>query len=154
MQCTTGLTDRQRRLGTVAHTIAVIGLVVLAATGTPLESIGGWLGGSALVAMCGGKGQAGSRQSRFECKYAWRGGWTWLRRSWVVAAARSEILMLVVFVNDRQEWEWVCLLPWVAWVWTGMGGVWPRLGRQPLYAGMGRMWELAALVADNFGEDA
>jgi transposase-like protein len=147
MQCTTGLTNRQRRLGTVAHTIAVIGLVVLAATGTPLESVGGWLGGPALVAMCGEKGRAGSRQSSFECRCAWRGGWVWLRRSWVVAAARSEILMLVVFVSDRQEWEWVCLLPWGAWVWTGIGIVWPGVGRQPLYAGMGRVLEQAGGVA-------
>jgi hypothetical protein len=43
MQCTIGLTDCQRRWGAVAHTIAVLGLVALTvATGTTLESIGGW----------------------------------------------------------------------------------------------------------------
>jgi len=66
-----------------------------------------------------------------------------MRRSWVVAAVRSEALMALVCLTGRQEWEWVCLLPWVAWLWKGMGVAWPRLGRQPLYKGMGRVWEQA-----------
>ena len=69
-----------------------------------------------------------------------------MRRSWKVAAARSEALMVLVFLTDQREWEWVCLLPWVAWLWKGMGVAWPGLGRQPLYEGMGRVWEQASGV--------
>ena len=43
MQCSIGLTRRQRWWGTVGHTIGVLGLVLLMVTGTKLESIGGWL---------------------------------------------------------------------------------------------------------------
>jgi hypothetical protein len=35
---------------------------------------------------------------------------------WVVAAVRSEALMVLVYLSGRQEWGWVCRLPWVAWL--------------------------------------
>jgi hypothetical protein len=44
----------------------------------------------------------------------------------VVPAARSEVLKVLVFLTER--WEWMCLLPWAAWVWKGAGIVWPQLG--------------------------
>jgi hypothetical protein len=65
----------------------------------------------------------------------------------MVAAGRSEALMVVVYLTGRREWGWVCLLPWVAWLWKGMGVAWSELGRQPLYEGMGRVWERAGGVA-------
>jgi len=37
--------------------------------------------------------------------------------------------MALVCLTDRQEWEWVCLLPWAVWLWKGIA--WPELGRQP-----------------------
>nr|MBC8447655.1 hypothetical protein [Chloroflexota bacterium] len=147
MQCTIGLTNRQRRWGAVVHTIAVLGLVVLPLlTGTPLESIGGWLACPPQVIPLAGERRK-HRRGSCHCGFAWRVGWYWMRRSWVVAAVRSEALLALVCLTGRQEGEWLCLLPWVAWLWKGMGMAWPRLGRQPLYEGMGRLWERASGLA-------
>jgi transposase-like protein len=77
----------------------------------------------------------------------WQAGWEWLRRSWVIPAVRSEALLVLVFLVERREWEWVCLLPWVAWVWKGAGVVWPRLASQGLYRGWGWAWEEAGRIA-------
>ncbi len=43
MECTTKWGNRYRRWGMVAHTAAVIGVVILTAAGIRLESIGGWI---------------------------------------------------------------------------------------------------------------
>jgi len=48
-----------------------------------------------------------------------------------------------VLLTGRWEWDWVCLLPWLAWLWKGLGLVWPGLGRQPLYAALGQLWDRA-----------
>jgi transposase-like protein len=65
----------------------------------------------------------------------------------MVAVARSEGLMVLVSLTEHPEWEWVCLLPWVTWLWKGLGVVWPGLGRQPLYGVLGRVGEEASRVA-------
>ena len=146
MQCTIGLTNRQRQWGAVAHTIAVLGLVVLTvATDTTLEGIGGWFAcpPQAIELEEGGRGH---RRGSCQCGFAWRAGWMWLRRSWVVAAVRSEALMVLVHLSERREWGWVCLLPWVAWLRKGIGIAWPGLGQQPLYEGLGRVWDQAGSV--------
>jgi transposase-like protein len=145
MQCTIGLTNRQRRWGAVAHTIAVLGLVVLTvATGTTLEGIGGWFACLPQAIELEGGGRGRHRWESCHWGFAWRAGWAWMRRSWLVAAVRSEALMVLLYLSERQQWGWVCLLPWVAWLWQGVGVAWPRLGRQPLYKGMGRVWEQAS----------
>ena len=43
MQCITKWESGYRRWGIVAHTVAVLSLVVLTATGIQLEGIGGWV---------------------------------------------------------------------------------------------------------------
>jgi transposase-like protein len=65
----------------------------------------------------------------------------------MIPAIRSEALMGLVFVNEAWEWEWVCLLPWAGWLWKGAGMMWPGLGQQWLYRGIGRVWERASGIA-------
>jgi transposase-like protein len=65
----------------------------------------------------------------------------------MVTAMRSEALMVLVFLTDWQAWEWVWLLPWVVWLWKGMGVTWPGLGRQRWHWGVGRLMEEASRVA-------
>ena len=148
MQCTIGLTECQRQWGAVVHTVAVLGVVVLTVTGVRLESLGGWIACPPSGIGLGEVRRArGGRRHPSCCAYTWRAGWYWLRRSWMVAAIRSEALMVLVFVTDKRAWEWVWLLPWVAWLWKGVGVAWPRVGRHPLYAGMGQVWERGTSVA-------
>ena len=127
MECTIGLTNRQRRWGATAHTIAVLGLVVLTATGATLESVRGWVDCPPPVTIWERERGARQRGRRWRCGFAWRAGWYWLRRSWEVPAARSEALLVLACLSERQEWEWVCELPWVGWLWKGLGVAWPRL---------------------------
>ena len=59
----------------------------------------------------------------------------------MIPAIRSEALMGLVFLNEAWGWEWVCLLPWAAWLWKGVGAVWPSLRQQAIYVSLGRVWE-------------
>jgi transposase-like protein len=147
MQCTMRWADCQRRWRAVAHTIAVLGLVVLTAAGVTLESVGAWFSHPPPTIVLARVRRVGPKRRVSRCGFVWRMGWAWLRRSWMVAAVRSEALMVLVYLNERQEWGWVCLLPWVAWLWKGIGIAWSGLGRQPLYEGLGRVWEQATRVA-------
>jgi len=147
MKCTTKWTNRQRQWGVVAHTVAVLGLVILTMRGVTLESVGGWIGNPLLRIRRVEERWRGSREKGYSGRFAWRTGWEWMRRSWLVALARSEGLMVLALLSEQQAWGWVCLLPWVTWLWKGIGVGWPALGRQPLYGVLGRMWEESSRVA-------
>ena len=124
----------------------MVGLVVLAATGVPLESVGGWVVSPGWV-IGEGKKRRGSRELRCRTAARWRAGREWLRRSWVIPALRSEGLLVLVFLVGRWEWEWVCLLPWVTWMLKGVGVAWPELVSRRGYRGWVRAWEGAGHVA-------
>jgi transposase-like protein len=70
-----------------------------------------------------------------------------MRRSWMLAAVRSEALLVLTGLTEQPAWEWVCLLPWLAWGWKGLGVAWPALGQQAGYWQLGRVWEQAGGVA-------
>ena len=132
--------NRQREYGGVAHTIGVLGLVLLAGMGIALESSSGWITNPPLITGTGGQ----------RCRhrgFVGRVGWAWMRRSWITTAMRSEGLMAFVFMTGQEEWKWVILLPWVVWLWQGLGVAWPGLGRQPLYRMMGQGWKEASRLA-------
>ncbi len=142
MQCTTGWGKRYWQWGIVVHTVAVLGLIGLAGVGINLESSGGWV-------VCPPQlvGTGEQREPRRRCRhgrFAWRAGWSWMRRSWMVVAARSEAMMGLVFLTGREEWRWVCGLPWAVWLWKGLGIAWSGLGRHPLYWVVGQLWEEAS----------
>jgi transposase-like protein len=147
MQCITGWEERQRRWGAVVHTIGVLGLVLLLTMGCAPESLGGWVTCPVPGWVGEQAGRQASRKRQSRHGWAWRVGWSWLRRSWPLAALRSEVLLALVLLTDRWEWDWVCLLPWLAWLWKGLGLVWPNLGRQPLYTALGQVWDRATGVA-------
>jgi len=144
MQCTTGWRTWQGEWGAMAHTMAVVMLVLLSITGHQVEGLGGWLACPPRVIRL----EEGHRSKRQECGggFAWRVGWAWMRESWVVAAARSEALLGLMFLTEWWEWEWVCVLPWVVWIWKGLGVAWPRVGQQGWYQWVGRIGEEASRV--------
>ena len=140
MQCTTEWERWYRSVGEVAHAVAVLGLVWLTLMGKPVESIAGWVACPPRVIELD-RGSRRKKRKRCCGGMAWRAGWAWMGRSWQVVAIRSGTLLLLVWLNDRPKWRWVGLLPWMVWVWRGLGVVWPRLGRQVLYRAVGRVWE-------------
>ena len=147
MKYTTKWQKRYQAWGTVACAVAMVGLVALAAAGVPLESQLGWVICPAWMIGERGKRERGRHRSWAPSGVNWRAGWAWGRRSWVIPAVRSEVLLVLLFLTERWEWEWVCLLPWVAWAWKGAGVVWPRLVSQRGYRGWGRAWEEAGRIA-------
>ena len=140
MQCTTEWERWYRDWGKVIHTFAVLGLVLLVTTCRPPESLGGWATCSPRVVVLGRRCK-GKQRRKLCSKLAWRAGWAWMRRSWKVVAVRSGTLLVLANSVDRKGREWICLLPWMVWVWRGMGIAWPRLERQPLYGVLARVWE-------------
>jgi transposase-like protein len=147
MQCTTGWQRCYREWRVTVWAIAVLGVVILAVAGTRLESTAGWV---ACPAEMIGAGRSRGKRSRGRgsgCRFAWRAGWGWMRGSWMVAAARSEALMGLVFVTGSRDWEWAWVLPWLAWMWKGLGVAQPCLGRRRWYRLVGRMWDEAGRVA-------
>lgn len=147
MQCTTAWQRCYREWRVTAWVIAVLGVVILLVAGARLESSAGWV---ICPAQMLGTGRSRSKGSRGRCsgyRCAWRAGWAWMRKSWMVAAARSEALMGLVCVTGSREWEWVWVLPWVAWVWKGLGVTQPRWGQRRWYRHVGRMWDAASGMA-------
>jgi len=144
------ITKRERgywEWGGVAHTIAVLGLVALTAMGMPLESLGGWSACPPQLVRVEGERwkRRGAREGAYE--FSWRVGWVYLQRSWMMTAVRSEALLMLVWWTESWEWEWLCLLTWMGWLWRGLGAAWPGLGRQPGYRAMGGLWERASQLA-------
>lgn len=147
MQCTTGWADRQRQWGSIVHLVAVLGLGILPAVGVPLESLGGWVACPVQRLVEQPRQGQKARGRHWTDGAAWGAGWDWLRRSWLLPLARSEVLLALVLLTDRLEWDGVCLLPWLAWLWKGLGIAWPGLGRQPLYTALSRLWDRAGGLA-------
>ena len=105
MQCITGWKSGQ--WGAVAHTLAVVGLVIMVIEGVYVESLGGWV---ACPPRGIGKGQERPREGRIEGSIAWHAAWVWMQRSYVVAWVRSEIMLLLAVLAGREAWAKVCLL--------------------------------------------
>jgi hypothetical protein len=120
MQCITGRTNRQ--WGEVACVIAVLGLVILVVGGERLENLEGWVAYPPRWVRIGGERR---QEKHGRGRMAWYAGWSWMRCSWVVAWVRSETLLLLAVVPGHEEWEWVCILPWVSWLWRGIGAACP-----------------------------
>jgi transposase-like protein len=147
MQCTTDWQRGYQEWRVTVWAIAVLGVVIVAVAGIRLESTAGWV---ACPAHMIGAGRSRGKRSRGRgsgCQFAWRAGWAWMRGSWMVAAARSEALMGLVCVTGSRDWEWAWVLPWLAWVWKGVGVAQPCLGRQGWYRLVGRIWDDAGRVA-------
>ena len=70
-----------------------------------------------------------------------------MRRSRIVALVRSETLLLLAVVPGHTEWMWVSVLPWVMWVWRGMGVAYPRWRAWMVYRGIDCLLEGASRLA-------
>jgi transposase-like protein len=149
MDCSTKWEKRYFQWGSVVHTAAVAMVVVLLITGHRVESLGGWQACPARVVRL-----EGSQRSKEPVKgrgwgsgVAWRAGWAWMKRSWVVVAVRSEAMLWLVWLTGHGAWQGLSLLPWVIWGWKGLGVAWPRLAQQAWYQELGWLGEEASRLA-------
>jgi transposase-like protein len=133
--------------GATGHALAVVGLVVWAAVGIRLEGVGGWVACPPQVIEIGGQPQFKRERRSVHQEFAWQAGWAWLKRSWLVTAVRSEAVWLLVVWQEWWAWEWLILLPWVLWLWQGLGVAWPRLRQQGWYRGLRRLMEETGRLA-------
>jgi hypothetical protein len=124
-----------------------MGLVLLAMNGIALESSGGWVACPPISVVVGEDGRRKQRHPHRHKGFVWRAGWAWMKRSWMVVAVRSEVMLLLVFLTGHWEWQGLCLLPWLIWGWKGLGVAWPGLGKQTVYQGLGRLLEEAGRLA-------
>jgi hypothetical protein len=70
-----------------------------------------------------------------------------MRRSWVVALVRSETLLLLAVLPGHEEWVWLCVLPWLSWLWRGVGAACPRWRRWVVYRSVDCLLEGASRLA-------
>ena len=136
MECSTGGRCRQRQWVRLLHIVAILAVLLMTAKG---ESRGSWAGvvcyrAHPVGVWCPRRGRKAEGQA-----LRWGLGRAWMRRSWVVMAIRSEVLLVWAILGGHPEWRWLCLLPWLEWLWKGVGVVWPSLRRQALYSGMSRL---------------
>ena len=140
MKCTTQRMNYQREWGNIAHTIAAVGLLMITVLGINVESSGGWITNPPVIVA---RSVERRRRSCQGMRFAWQAGWTYWRRSWPVALARSEALLLMAEWSNQPKWEWVSVLPWGIWLWRGVGVICPWLWQESWYRGLGRVGEEA-----------
>jgi hypothetical protein len=70
-----------------------------------------------------------------------------MRRSYVVALVRSETLLLLAVLPEHEEWVWVSMLPWVNWLWRGIGVACPRWRQWVVYRSVDCLLEEASRLA-------
>jgi transposase-like protein len=138
MQCITG--GRERQWCELVHVLAVVGVVILAIRGEGLEQLEGWI---AYPSRWVRLGEERHQEKQLRGGLVWCVGWAWMRRSWMVALVRSEMLLLLALWSGQTEREWVCLLPWASWVWRGLGAACTNWRGCALYRGVEGLLESA-----------
>lgn len=142
MQCITG--GRKRQWCELVHVLAVVGVVLLAIGGEVQEQLEGWIAYPA----CGVRfGEEWRQEKHQRGGIAWSVGWAWMRRSWMSALVRSEALLLLAVWSGHTEREGVCLLPWVSWLWRGMGAACAEWRGCAVYRGVDDLLESASRLA-------
>ena len=142
MQCITR--ERKRQWSEMVQILALVGLVVLAIRGEKLELLEAW----AAYPPCWVRlGIERRPEKHTRNGIVWSAGWVWMRRSWVVALVRSELLLLLAVLPGHTEREWLCLLPWASWVWRGIGAACAKWRRCALYRCVNSLLESANRLA-------
>jgi transposase-like protein/transposase len=117
------------------HGLVVVSCLGLALLGRMAESSGGWVSCPPQMAVVAAgivePWRRRCKRSREKAPSCGRGGWRWGWTSWGIPAVRSVALWGLWLVSGRWGPGWVVGLPWVLWLWQGVGRVWPGLWRQP-----------------------
>jgi hypothetical protein len=115
----------------------VVSVVVSAVVGPLPESSQGWVCNPPQVVRRCGAGK-GKHEERLPLLWdlSLTTGWGQVRRTWIRALVRSELLVALSMVRmwkvNNGPWvlDWAWMLPWVEWLLEGVSVTWPWLGRQ------------------------
>lgn len=156
MQCSTRWASRtiQGWLGQRLSMLSMLGLVLAALGGQPLESSWGWVACPPEVAVVSGGSRAGQGARRGGGGVNIRAGLDHLGQTWLGMVARSEVLGVLWGLSSG----WVVGLAGLQWLLAGLGVAWPWLGQQPelrlvgWVLGQGRCGSLLLLSAEIGGQ--
>jgi transposase-like protein len=133
MKCTSSWAIRSRQgwLGQRLHMLGVLGLVLAALGGQPVESSWGWVTCPPAVMELGEERHPRRRVSRGGAWLNMRAGLGHLRQTWLGMVVRSEVLGVLWGLSGGWLPGWVVLLPGLEWLLGGLGVGWPWLDQQP-----------------------
>lgn len=133
MQCSTGWTRKVIKgwLGQRLAMLGLVGLVLMALGGQPLESSGGWVACPPQVIGQLGRRSPAGRASPGGWGVNIRAGLGHLNQTMVGMVVRSEVLGLLWVLSSGWLPSWVVLLPGLEWLLAGLVVGWPGLGQQP-----------------------
>lgn len=113
--------------------LSVLGLSLL---GRMPESQAGWIACPPRVVILTGRSAKRRRQrASLSIGTRLRYGWHHLVRTWYLPVTRSVLLGSLWWCSGAWGPAWMVLWPGVAWLWQGVGVVWPELRRQPEWRG-------------------
>lgn len=124
------------------HLVVLLSWLGLAVLGQVPESSSGWL-------SCPPRPVLVRTLRRRERGGRERGGprWGCIVRTWRVPLLRSLLLLGLWWGSGRVGPGWVVGLPWLVWLWQVSGRLWPGLGPQPEWRGLGwLLWQGQRLV--------
>ena len=124
MQHNTTWTVRQIKgwWGQRCDTIALLGLVLMALLGQPLESS---------LGIATPLPRYHHREPAVLAGVSLVAGWRHLSHTWLRTLARSELLGGAWLLSSQSLPSGVALLPWARWLLDGLAVAWPWLGQQP-----------------------
>jgi len=147
MQGTTRRRDYQPWL-VVLHALAVLSLLGLALLGQVPAEVAGWLVPPAVAAGRVRPGRLRGSQAGCWCAH-WRALSDYLLQSWRPVLLRGLLLWGLWAWSGGWGPAWLRLVPWVLWLWRGLGVGWPRLRQQAVWgwvaAGLWQAQRLALL---------
>ncbi len=122
------------------HVLAALSLLGLALVGQVPSEVGGWL--LRPVAVSRG-GQERGRAAWGGCgRASWLAMVCYLGQSWRPVVVRSLALWGLWEWSGRWGPAWLRLVPWLLWLWQGLGVGWPGLRQEAVWQGIaGGLWQ-------------
>ena len=133
MKCTPGWAVRSMQgwLGQRLQMLGMLGLMLAALGGQPVESSWGWVTCPPQVMVPGEGRQPGRGVNRAGSMLNIRAGLGHLGQRWLGMVVRSEVLGVLWGLSSGWLPGWVVMLPGLEWLLAGLVVGWPRLGQQP-----------------------
>ena len=131
------------------HALVVFSLLMLAVVSRMPDSQAGWVTCPPYRVMVVPESRGHVRRGclgQGGCSSV-RGRWLYLGRSCHIALLRSLVLWGLWHFSGQAGSSWMRMVPWLLWLWQGVGDLWPWLGCQPEWRGMTwLLWQVQRLL--------